>query len=100
MAKFCVPATGGRGLDIIDPVIKDGEKYAYMYFEEPGDWPEVVEQHRREVSERFDKYMKATPEQLEQRKKNAHAYQMKLDAEEKALEEKLRRKRKEKSQQV
>jgi hypothetical protein len=83
-AKFCVPATGSRGLDIIEPVIKDGEKYAYMYFEEPGDWPEVVEQHEREVEERFYTYMNATPEEIERRRTNVPTpRQMMLDAEEK-----------------
>ncbi|MDR2031940.1 MAG: hypothetical protein LBP86_06755 [Azoarcus sp.] len=69
-AEFCVPATGtGMTVDILEPVIKDGEKYAYMYFEEPGDWPEVVEQHKREIKEQWNKYMKIPPEEIERGKK-------------------------------
>jgi hypothetical protein len=99
-AEFCVPATG-QSIDVFEqPIVKGGEQYAYMYFEEPGDWPEAVEQYEREAGDRWDKSMKATPEQLEQRKKNARARQLMLEAEEKALEEKLRHKREKESQQV
>jgi hypothetical protein len=44
-----------EGMSIYEPeqIIKDGETYAYMEFEEPGDWPDLVlkleDQRRREM---------------------------------------------------
>lgn len=32
----------GMAVDEIELIIKDGVTYAYMEFEEPGDWPELV----------------------------------------------------------
>jgi len=46
-AAFCV-ATKGTPLEEVEEVLKDGERYGYMEFEEPGDWPDVVKQHEEE----------------------------------------------------
>jgi hypothetical protein len=92
-ANFTVPATGSH-LETPQEVLVDGERCAYMDFEEPGDWPEVVaecEKKRKETRWR-DEYHWSEERRQEVEARARHRQAM-LDAEERELEEKLRQKR-------
>jgi hypothetical protein len=92
-SNFCVSAIGNP-LERIEYIHKDGERYGYMYFEEPGDWPEVVEQYRRAREARWFQESKYTSEKIREIQQRQLDRQAMLAADEKQLEEKLRRKRK------
>lgn len=91
-AEFCVPATG-TPLETLEEYVKDGERHAYMEFEEPDDWPEVVEQAARQREERSRREYRWTEEKRREVEARARQRQAMLDAEERELAEKLRQKR-------
>jgi hypothetical protein len=91
-SNFWVPATGSP-LERIEYIHKDGELYGYMYFEEPGDWPEVVEQYRCAGEARWFQESKYTPEKIREIQRRQLDRQAMLAADEKQLEEKWGRKR-------
>jgi len=57
-SNFVVTATGSM-LEPPQITIIDGDKYAYMDFEDSGDWPNVVAQRKREYAENLRKSVEA-----------------------------------------
>lgn len=90
-AAFTFPATGTLP-EYLEPVVIDGEQYAPMYFEEPGDWPDVVEKYENDREARWQQSSKSTPEEIERTRLKAQERQARLAAEERELAECLRQK--------
>lgn len=91
-SEFVIPATG-TPLETTERVTINGEQYAPMYFEEPGDWPDVVEKYENDREARWQQSSKSTPEEIERTRLKAQERQARLAAEERELAERLRQKR-------
>lgn len=86
-------AATGSPLDLPEIQGIDGEEYAYMDFEEPGDWPEVVEQYAKERDRRWREKFAWTEDDCRLAEARQRERQAMLDAEEREAEQRLRRKR-------
>jgi hypothetical protein len=70
--EFAGTAYGARVFADEDIIEVDGERYAYMDFEEPGDWPDVVKQREKDYWADLKRQV-AEDERLASQKKQSSA---------------------------
>ena len=61
----------GSNFTLEKRIEKDRERYAYMDFEEPGDWPTVVKQREKERSEELGRQVKEDERLAEQKRRKS-----------------------------
>jgi hypothetical protein len=71
-ADFLAAVSGARVFADEDIIEVDGERYAYMDFEEPGDWPDVVKQREKDYWADLKRQV-AEDERLASQKKQSSA---------------------------